>query len=78
MFKAGIIVMMLFTTDKNGSYTMHIDYCEWSNDREKAISFELNNTVQNDKDLIPDETTFIMSFEDAKELHAWLGCVLSK
>jgi hypothetical protein len=43
-----------------------------------AISFELNDSdPENGKKLVPDETSFNMSVEDAKVLHSWLGTVLN-
>lgn len=73
--------MILRTVDNNGWYTMDIHKTEW-NDRMHdkllpSISFELNNVSEDTKYPIPNETGFIMSIEDAKELHAWLGAVLN-
>lgn len=73
--------MKISTIDKNNWYIMDIEKCEW-NDRMHdkllpSISFELNNLSEDTKYLIPNETGFIMSIEDAKELHAWLGAVLN-
>jgi len=64
---------------------MEIDKGKWSdkdNDQlEDCICFELNNVdnlIPIPKDIkIPDETTFIMSIEDAKHLHAFLEVTLN-
>jgi hypothetical protein len=69
--------MKISTIDKNMWYTMDIEKCEWSSDHIAVISFELNNLSDYTKYPIPDETGFIMSIEDAKQLHAWLGVVLN-
>jgi len=43
-----------------------------------AIGFELNDDdPENGKKLVPDETRFYMSVQDAKVLHSWLGTVLN-
>jgi hypothetical protein len=43
-----------------------------------AIGFELNDDdPENGKKLVPDETCFYMSVQDAKVLHSWLGTVLN-
>lgn len=64
---------------------MEIDKGKWSdkdNDQlEDCICFELNNVdnlIPIPKDIkIPDETTFIMSIEDAKHLNAFLEVTLN-
>jgi hypothetical protein len=69
--------MILTTIDKNNWYRLDIEKAEWSEDREPCISFELNNLSEETKYPVPNETGFIMSIQDAKELYAWLGCVLN-
>lgn len=69
--------MTLTTIDKNYWYRLDIEKVEWSTEREPCICFELNNLSDETKDRVPDETSFIMSIQDAKELYAWLGCVLN-
>ena len=69
--------MTLRATDNNGWYIMDIEKCSWSDELIPAISFELNNLSSSTKYPIPNETGFIMSIEDAKELYAWLGYILN-
>jgi len=64
---------------------MEIDKGEWRNEDkdqlEDCICFELNNVdnlIPIPKDIkIPDETTFVMSIEDAKHLKAFLEVALN-
>ena len=73
--------MILTAIDNNLWYKMDIEKCEWDDTIKgkiiPAISFELNNLSEDTKYPIPNETGFIMSIEDAKELYAWLGAVLN-
>ncbi len=73
--------MIITAIDNNLWYKMDIEKCEWDDTVKgkiiPAISFELNNLSDDTKYPIPNETGFIMSIEDAKELHAWLGAVLN-
>ena len=77
--------MILKTYDKNFFYSMEIDKGEWKNQDtdqlEDCICFELNNAdvvLPIPKDIkIPDETTFIMSVEDAKHLKGFLEVALN-
>lgn len=71
--------MVLKTIDLNRWYTLKISYCKWSDKHLDAIDFELNNLSDMDTPesaIVPNETGFIMSIDDARELHAWLGQVL--
>lgn len=74
--------MTVTAIDNNLWYRMDIEKCEWNDasngETKPSISFELNNLSEDTKYPIPNETGFIMSIEDAKELHAWLGAVLEK
>jgi hypothetical protein len=65
--------MQLGAVDKNNWYTLHIHKCNWSSKNIPSVSFELNNLSEDTKYPVPNETTFIMSMEDAKELYVWLG-----
>jgi hypothetical protein len=65
--------MTISAIDLNDLYRLDIDKCNWGNEKIPSISFELNNLFKGTKYPIPNETTFVMSIEDAKELHAWLG-----
>lgn len=75
--------MHIETYDNNGWYSMKVEKCQWENsDKElqDSISIELNNI--DDDELpkyakIPDETTFIMTLEDAKYLKAFLDVALN-
>jgi len=69
--------MKISTIDKNYWYIMDIEKREWSSDYIPVISFEFNNLSDVTEYPIPNETGFIMSIEDAKQLHAWLGVVLN-
>ena len=77
--------MILKTYDKNFFYSMEIDKGKWRNkdkdQLEDCIVFELNNTEDfipvPDDIKIPDETTFIMSVEDAKHLKGFLEVALN-
>jgi hypothetical protein len=81
--------MKISTIDKNNWYTIDIEKSKWCEERIDVISFELNNiyidvisfelnNIYTDtKYPIPNETSFIMGIEDAKQLHAWLGVVLN-
>ena len=68
--------MVLKTVDLNYWYEMQISTGEHGN----AICFELNNLSKDTpkKEKVPNETSFIMSIEDARQLYAWLGSVLVK
>ena len=68
--------MKITTIDNNSWYTLEVEKCDWMN-QEPSISFELNNLHEDTKYPVPDETCFIMSMQDAKQLHAWLGVVLN-
>lgn len=70
--------------DTNCWYTMEIDKTQWlekgSNKSEDCIAFELNTcdcgeTMPADAK-IPEETTFVMSMEDAKYMKAFLEVAL--
>ena len=65
--------MKLTAIDNNNWYTLDIDKCTWSSENIPSVSFELNNLSKDTEYPITNETTFVMSIEDAKELHAWLG-----
>lgn len=69
--------MKISTIDKNVWYSMDIEKSKWGEQRIDVISFELNNISLGTKYPIPNETCFVMSMADAKELHAWLGVVLN-
>ncbi len=73
--------MKISTIDNNSWYTLEVEKCDWMNhsndETEPSISFELNNLHEDTKYPVPNETCFIMSMQDAKELHAWLGVVLN-
>jgi len=70
--------MVLRTIDLNGWFTLEISKGEHGNDREKSICFELNNLSEDtpQREKVPNETSFVMSMNDARELHAWLGSIL--
>jgi len=79
---------MLKTYDKNNWLSIIIDKTQWldkdssqTDQPEDCISFELNN-VDNGEPIpeyakIPEETTFVMSIEDAKYLKAFLEVALN-
>lgn len=73
--------MIIKAIDNNSWYTLDIEECQWMShqkeETEPSISFELNNLSDETKYPIPDETCFVMSIQDAKQLHAWLGVVLN-
>ena len=77
--------MILKTYDKNFFYSMEVYKSEWKNQDtdqlEDCICFELNNAdvvLPIPRDIkIPDETTFIMSVEDAKHLKGFLEVALN-
>lgn len=76
--------MILKSFDKNYWYSMEIEKTQWYNSdknwNEDAIMFELNN-IDNDElpkhAKIPNETGFLMSVEDAKQLKAFLEVALN-
>ena len=71
--------MVLRTIDLNGWFVLEISHGEQTKERTEAIGFELNNLSDMDTPdefKIPNETLFVMSMNDARELHAWLGQVL--
>ena len=75
--------MTLKTLDKNFWYSMEIEKTRWHNQDknwdEDVISFELNN-IDNDipkHAVIPNETGFVMSIEDAKYLKSFLDVALN-
>lgn len=69
--------MKLTTIDKNDWYTLEVQHDLWSSDNIPVITFELNNLSDETKYPIPNETTFVMSMEDAKQLHAFLGVIIN-
>ena len=70
--------MILRSFDLNYWYEMDISTGEHGSNREKAICFELNNLSEDTPEMVkvPEETIFIMSIQDAKQLIAWLETVL--
>ena len=73
--------MILNTLDQNCQYLMDIQKVDWqcriTGDEKRCISFELKNTSDVRKgNEIPEETTFIMSFEDAMYLKSYLEVAL--
>ena len=70
--------MTIKTYDLNFWYSLEVEKCEMSDDVQ-AISFELNNVQEEvpSHAKIPEETTFVMSIEDAKHLKAFLDVALS-
>ena len=75
--------MLLKAFDKNLWYSIDIEKTEWidkhTEQKEDVIYFELNN-VRDDipkHAIIPNETAFVMSIEDAKYLKAFLEVALN-
>lgn len=71
--------MIIRTVDLNGWFEMTVSHGQWRHDK-SSIEFELNNLSEDtpERFKVPNETGFVMSIEDAWELHAWLGSVLVK
>ena len=74
---------MLKAFDKNFWYSIDIEKTEWidkhTEQREDVIYFELNNVKDDvpNHAIIPNETGFVMSIEDAKYLKAFLDVALN-
>lgn len=75
--------MMLKAFDKNFWYSIDIEKTEWidkhTEQKEDVIYFELNNVKDDvpNHAIIPNETGFVMSIEDAKYLKAFLDVALN-
>lgn len=65
--------MKLTAIDNNNWYILDIEKCTWSSENTPSVSFELNNLSEDTKYPIPNETTFVMSIEDAKQLGTFLN-----
>lgn len=65
--------MKLTAIDNNNWYILDIEKCTWSSEKIQSVSFELNNLSEDTKYPIPNETTFVMSIEDAKQLGTFLN-----
>ena len=75
--------MLLKAFDKNLWYSIDIEKTKWIDNhtehKEDVLYFELNN-VRDDipkHAIIPNETAFVMSIEDAKYLKAFLEVALN-
>lgn len=65
--------MKLTAIDNNNWYILDIEKCTWSIENIPSVSFELNNLSEDTKYPVPNETTFVMSIEDAKQLGTFLN-----
>lgn len=70
--------MKLTSIDNNEWYALEVQHALWSSDNLSVITFELNNLSDEIKYPIPNDTTFVMSIEDARHLHAFLGVILNQ
>jgi len=75
--------MILKAFDKNFWYSIDIEKTEWidkhTEQKEDVIYFELNNVPDDvpKHAIIPNETGFVMSIEDAKYLKAFLEVAIN-